>query len=139
MKFMTLLTPPPQFLAASLLSSLQLGEPGVLGGVFTPPRQGSDKHLLTERNANRPKLLRRRTAQGGGWRVRVEVGGGCGLKKGKGEKGEDTLPPPFTSHKLPTREIDPEFSRIRQLLWQRTSRDEVQGRGDPLGYRCCGP
>lgn len=60
-------------LAASLLSSLQPGELG-WGAVFVrsdlyTPRQGSDKHLLTERNANRPER-RYRAAEGGrmgGW------------------------------------------------------------------------
>ena len=82
--------PPPLLLTASLVSSLQLVEPG---GLYTPCK-GSDKHLLTERNAN--KLLRRGAVQGGGvGGVGGVGGGGRGVKKEKGEKGEDT-PPPFS-------------------------------------------
>lgn len=46
------------------------------GGGLNTPCEGSDKHLLTERNAN--KLLRRRTAQGGGQRGQGGMGGGRG-------------------------------------------------------------
>lgn len=91
------------------------GREGGRGGGLHTPCEGSDKHLLTERNAN--KLLRRRTAQGGG----IRMGGGHGVKKGKGQK--ENTPSPVASCKLPTQEIDPESSRTMHLLLQRRSSD----------------
>lgn len=121
MKFMTLL-PPPLTLSSrqhhSMFTAGWIGEGRaavlVCGDLYTP-HWGSDKHLLTEKNANRPVLLRHRTTVQGGVRGSAE-------KKGKGEREEDP-PPTFTSCKLSSRGNDPEFSRTMQLLWWRRSRD----------------
>lgn len=51
------------------------------------------------------------------------MGGGHGVKKGKGQK--EKTPPPVASCKLPTQEIDPESSRTMHLLLQRRSSDVV--------------
>lgn len=82
------------------------------GGLYTPCK-GSDKHLLTERNAN--KLLRRRTVQGGG----VRMGGGCGLKKGKGKREKTPLLPLCLVNSPPRRLIRslPEQCRGGPATW----------------------